>query len=93
MFIANLPPALPLEVLWEVAAQDEVYQRLRVAVKKGRKPADRNKVQDLSITDKYLEGKAMPCDCTSRHGVPNEGRDKEEKERQRVDNSEDIQVR
>ena len=38
VFIADLPPALPLDVLREVAAQDEGYQRLMVAVKKGRKP-------------------------------------------------------
>ena len=29
----------------------------------------RNKVQDLSFTDKYLPGKAMPCDYASRHAV------------------------
>ena len=41
----------------------------------------RNKVQDLSFTDKYLPGKAMPCDYASRHAVAIEGLDKEEKER------------
>ena len=30
----------------------------------------RNKVQDLRFTDKYLPGKAMPCDYASRHAVP-----------------------
>ena len=30
----------------------------------------RNKVQDLSFTDKYLPGKTMPCDYASRHAVP-----------------------
>ena len=44
VFIADLPPALPLEVLREVAGRDEVYQRLMVAVKQGRKPKDRDMV-------------------------------------------------
>ena len=30
----------------------------------------RNKVQDLRFINKYLQGKAMPCDYTSRHAVP-----------------------
>ena len=44
VFIADLPPALSLEVLKEVAERDEVYQRLKVAVKTGRKPRDRDMV-------------------------------------------------
>ena len=52
----------------------------------------RNKVQDLSFTDKYLPGKEMPCDYASRHAVPIEGLDEEEKERLMVDTGEDIQV-
>ena len=52
----------------------------------------RNKVQDLSFTDKYLEGKAMPCDYASRHAAPIEGLNEEEQERLMVDNGKDIQV-
>ena len=53
----------------------------------------RNKVQDLIVTDKHLEGKVKPCDNASRHGVHIEGHDEEEKERQKIDNGKDIQVR
>ena len=49
VFIADLPPELPLEVLREVAAQDEVYQRLKVAVKQGRKPTDRDMVPYMAV--------------------------------------------
>ena len=52
----------------------------------------RNKVQDLRFTDKYLEGKAMPCNYASRHAAPIEGLNEEEQERLMVDNGEDIQV-
>ena len=38
VFIADLPPALSLKVLKEVAERDAVYQRLKEAVKTGRKP-------------------------------------------------------
>ena len=41
VFIADLPPTLSLEVLKEVAERDAVYQRLKEAVKTGRKPKDR----------------------------------------------------
>ena len=30
----------------------------------------RNKVLDLSFTDKYLPGRLMPCDYASRNAVP-----------------------
>ena len=40
VYINDLPPALSLETLREVAAQDMVYQGLMDAVKKGRKPKD-----------------------------------------------------
>ena len=52
----------------------------------------RNKVQDLSFTDKYLPGKTMPCDYASRHAVPIKDLDEDEKERLMVDTGEDIQV-
>ena len=50
----------------------------------------RNKVQDLCFTDKYLEGKAMPCDYVSCHAAPIEGLDMEEQERLMVDNGKNI---
>ena len=52
----------------------------------------RNKLQDLRFTDKYLPGKSMPCDYTSRHAAPIEDLTKEEKRRLMVDVGEDIQV-
>ena len=52
----------------------------------------RNKVQDLRFTDKYLPGKSTPCDCTSRLVAPIEDLSKEEKERLIVEVGEDIQV-
>ena len=52
----------------------------------------RNKVQDLRFTDKYLPGKSMPCDYTSRHAAPIEDLTEEEKRRLMVDMGEDVQV-
>ena len=49
VFIADLPPALPPEVRREAAAQDEVYQRLRVAMKKGRKATDRDREPHMAV--------------------------------------------
>ena len=85
-FIADIPPARSQEVL--LPQYNDMTKAAPVRV--GR---HRNKVQDLSFTDKYLEGKAMPCNYTSRHGVPIEGHNEEEKGRHRVDNGKDIQVR
>ena len=52
----------------------------------------RNKVQDLRFTDKYLPGKAMPCDYTFRYASPIEDLTEEEKELLMVDVGDDIQV-
>ena len=51
----------------------------------------RNKVQDHSFTDEYLPGRTRPGDYADFHVEPSEGLD-EEKERQKVDTSEDTQV-
>ena len=51
----------------------------------------RNKVQDLRFTDKYLPGKSMPCDYTSRHAAPIEDLTEEERRWLMVDVAEDIQ--
>ena len=48
-------------------------------------------MQDLSFTDKYLPGKAMPRDYASRHAMLIEGLDEEEKERLKVHTGEDTQ--
>ena len=68
-----------------------LYNKMTKAVPM-RVTRHRNKVQDLRFTDKYLPGKTMPCDYTSRHAVPIEDLDEEEKERLMVDTGEDIQV-
>ena len=44
VLMADLPPALSLGVLKEVAEQDKVYQKLKEAVKAGKKPKDRDMV-------------------------------------------------
>ena len=40
VFIADMPQALSIEVLKEMAEQDRVYQKIRETVKTGRKPKD-----------------------------------------------------
>ena len=52
----------------------------------------RNKVQDLRFTDKYLPGKSTPCDYAFRLVAPIEDLSKEEKERLIVEVGEDIRV-
>ena len=39
----------------------------------------RNKVQDLRFTNKYLPGKAMPCDYAFRHALPRRGYGEQER--------------
>ena len=77
--IADIPPERSQEVLLP-----QYNNMTRAALV--RVGGHRNRVQDLIVTDKYLEGKVKPCDDTSRHGVPIEGHNEEEKERQKVDN-------
>ena len=47
--LVDLPPAISLEVVQEVARNDPVYQRLKDAVQAGRKPADRELVPYTSV--------------------------------------------
>ena len=49
MFIGDLPKVLTQEVLREVTTKDQEYQRLMVAVKKGRKPTDRSMIPYMSV--------------------------------------------
>ena len=49
VLMADLPPALSLGVLKEVAEQGEVYQRLKEAVKAGKKPKDRDMVPYMAV--------------------------------------------
>ena len=52
----------------------------------------RTKILDLKFKDKYLPGKEMPCDHTSRHPRSIEGLTTKEKERLLLDEGDDIQV-
>jgi hypothetical protein len=58
-------------------------------VKVGR---HRNKVQEHSSTDKYMPGKARPCDYADRHAEPSEGLEEEEKEHLKANTGEVTQV-
>ena len=55
----------------------------------GREARHRNKVQDLRHTDKYMQGKPMHGDYTTRHAAHIKHRT--EKEQRKVDEGEDIQ--
>ena len=75
VYINDLPPALSLEMLREVAAQDPVYQGLMEAVKKGRKPKDRSMTPYMSVWTELgvLEGLL----CRGEKIVIPEGRHKD----------------
>ena len=47
--IADLPLALSLEVMKERAERNRVHQKLKEAVKTGRKPKDRDKVPYMAV--------------------------------------------
>ena len=49
VIMADLPPALTMEVVKEVAEHDRVYQKLKVAVKEGKKPTDRDLVPYMAV--------------------------------------------
>ena len=47
--MADLPPALTMEVLKEVAVHHKVYQKLKAAMKEGKKPKDRDLVPYMAV--------------------------------------------
>ena len=49
VIMADLPLALSMKVLREVADRDEVYQKLKTAVKAGKKPKDRDIVPYMVV--------------------------------------------
>ena len=49
VIMADLPPALSMEVLKEVAEHDKVYQKLKATVKEGKKPKDRDLVPYMAV--------------------------------------------
>ena len=49
VLMVDLPPAPSLGVLKEVAEQDEVYQKLKEAVKAGKKPKDQDMVPYMAV--------------------------------------------
>ena len=74
VFIADLPPAMTLEVLKAVAERDEVYQRLKETVKKGRKPKDRDMVPYMAVWEEL--GVVEELLCRGERIVIPEGRHK-----------------
>ena len=52
----------------------------------------RNKICDLSFTDKYLKGREVPADFSSRHPNPIDNLTKEEREQLYIDDGEDNQI-
>ena len=53
----------------------------------------RQKIQDLSFTDRYMAGKEIPCDFNSRHPNPIDHLTEEEKHKLGLDNSDEISIR
>ena len=49
VIMADLPPALTMEVVKEVAEHNRVYQKLKVAMKKGKKPTDSDLVLYMAV--------------------------------------------
>ena len=70
--MADLPPALSLGVLKEVAEQDEVYQKLKEAVKAGKKPKDRDMVPYMAVWEEL--GMVEELVCRGERIVIPEGR-------------------
>ena len=44
VIMADLPPAMTMDMVKDVAEQDQVYKKLKKAVEEGRKPTDRDLV-------------------------------------------------
>ena len=61
VIMADLPPALSMEVLWEMAERDEVYQKLKAAVKAGKKPKDRDMVPYMAVWEELGVIKELVC--------------------------------
>ena len=59
--MADLPPALSMEVLREVAEQDEIYQKLKAAVKEGKKPKDRDLVPYMAVWEELGVIEELVC--------------------------------
>ena len=53
----------------------------------------RQKIQDLVFCDRYMKGKDNPCDYGSRHPTPISHLSKEEREKQGVDEGEEVYIR
>jgi hypothetical protein len=52
----------------------------------------RNKICDLTFTDKFLKGEVVPADYNSRHPRPIDHLSEEEREQLHVDDGEDVQI-
>ena len=56
VIMADLPPALSMEVLREVAERDEGYQKLKAAMKAGKKPKERDMAvwEELGVIEELV---------------------------------------
>ena len=61
VIMADLPPALSMEELKEVAEHDKVYQKLKAAVKEGKKPKDRDLVPYMAVWGELTVIKELVC--------------------------------
>ena len=61
VIMADLPPALTMEVLKEVAKCDNVYQTLKAAVKEGKKPKDRDQVPYMAVWEELAVIEELVC--------------------------------
>ena len=61
VIMADLPPALTMEVLKEVAVHDRVYQKLKVNMKEGKKPTDRDLVPYMAVWGELTVIKELVC--------------------------------
>ena len=53
----------------------------------------RQRIQDLSFTDRYMSGKEMPCDFNSRHPNPIDHLTEEERHKLGLDNNDEVTIR
>ena len=61
LFFNNLPPSLSLEMVQEVASGYQNYQILKKAVQAGKKPNDRDMVQNMSVCTELGVIKGLVC--------------------------------
>ena len=61
VIMADLPPALTMGVVKEVAEHDRNYQKLKEAVKAGKKPTDRDLVPYMAVWEELAVIEELVC--------------------------------